>query len=102
MIIVTSVGFILNQRQKKIISTLKRDALCSYYILTRRSIDALTLPRCLESVMLLLVISLLAFLSLYSTDLLEQMIYQGGLKKMSYEVWVIISEKPIKSHVGSQ
>lgn len=52
--------------------------------------------------MLLLVISLLAFLSLYSTDLLEQMIYQGGLKKMSYEVWVIISEKPIKSHVGSQ
>lgn len=64
--------------------------------------DALTLPRCLESVMLLLIISLLAFLSLHSTDLLELMIYQGGLKKMSYEVWVIISEQPINSHVGSQ
>lgn len=50
----------------------------------------------------LLIISLLAFLSLHSTDLLELMIYQGGLKKMSYEVWVIISEQPINSHVGSQ
>lgn len=50
----------------------------------------------------LLIISLLAFLSLHSTDLLELMLYQGGLKKMSYEVWVIISEQPINSHVGSQ
>lgn len=65
--------------------------------------DALTLPRYLESVMFSLIISL-AFLSLYSTGSLELMIYQGGLKKKknSYEVWVIISEQPIISHVVSQ
>lgn len=65
--------------------------------------DALTLPRYLESVMFSLIISL-AFLSLYSTGSLELMIYQGGLKKKkkSYEVWFIISEQPIISHVVSQ
>lgn len=66
--------------------------------------DALTLPRYLESVMFSLIISL-AFLSLYSTGSLELMIYQGGLKKKkkkSYEVWVIISEQPIISHMVSQ
>lgn len=47
--------------------------------------DALTLPRCSESTMLLLIMHL-AFLSLPSTGLLELMIYQRGLKKKSYEV----------------
>lgn len=47
--------------------------------------DALTLPRYLESVMFSLIISL-AFLSLYSTGSLELMIYQGGLKKKKKRV----------------
>lgn len=42
--------------------------------------NALTLPRYLESVMFSVIISL-AFLSLCSTGSLELMIYQGGLKK---------------------
>lgn len=66
--------------------------------------NALTLPRYLESVMFSVIISL-AFLSLYSTGSLELMIYQGGLKKKkkkSYEVWFIISEQPIISHMVSQ
>lgn len=64
--------------------------------------DALTLPRCSASAMLLLIMSLLAFLSLPSTGLLELTIYQGGLKKKSYEVWVIISEQPVISPMVSQ
>lgn len=52
--------------------------------------------------MLLLIMSLLAFLSLPSTGLLELTIYQGGLKKRSYEVWVIISEQPVISPMVSQ
>lgn len=46
--------------------------------------------------------SLLAFLSLVSTGLLELTIYQGGLKKKSYEVWIIISEQPVVSPMVSR